>query len=412
MFIKIEVMTKTIEIEAVEQSNGVVLPNAEIVKRQFQPFLDQAQEWLESAKKIEVDEKNIKKTAKEARETRLLLKDQRVSAEKLAKNLKRAALDHNSLVNACVNTVTEALKPVEAELLRIEKHVELKEKEAKDELRRQREAELEQYSEFMIPNVDVAEMDEHQFQEILGWTKQKWEQAEAAKRKIEEEEKKAKEAKEAEEKRIREENERLKKEKEIADKKAAELKLESDRKIAEARRQAEEEAKAQREKEEAELKAVHGKLKAYAEKGLKKLGFIETEGGVSHTEVHSYIGSTSYSSFESQKEANEWLVFVKDSIDKAIANKKEKEEQEAKRLEEVKKQALKEAKEAEEKKKLEEAQKLALAPDKEKLEQLKRSIEAVDLPECHTNDAQLIVIQTKQLLHKVAVFIQQKSQEL
>lgn len=440
---------QTIEIKPVEETESNLLPELKgvdidkgLIKQintRFEPFFAQAQEWLEKAEAIEIKDITEIGKMKEAREARLGIRKIRTSAEKVKQELKERPLRECQTIDAIYNAIKDKTEPIETVLKEKEKFAELLEQQHKENVRAERQEKIEPYSEFMLPNVDLAEMDQGQFDELYAWTKGKWDNDQENKRKAAEAEENARLAKIEEDKRIREENERLRKEKEAADAENARIQAESDRKLAEQRAQLEAEQKAKEEKELAALNSLKEKYRAEAVKWLRKIGFVGDEKRMQHIDFDLVVKEPRALEFTSKESLYEWLGEVKSSIETLYKQKEEKEALEAQRIEREKENAKLQAEKEEEERKrkeaedraaalqkqMEEAEKVekqveaerlqrereqAQAPDKEKLRALAKKITDLALPELVDPKFVEVGVQVKGLLEKVVGYINTKIQ--
>jgi colicin import membrane protein len=209
---------------------------------------------------------NDPQTAKQAREIRLKIRDNRTKGiEVWHKNTKEVFLRFGQFVDAVKRQEIEVNQRMESNLEQIEKHAEIQENKRLDELEKARLEKLEPFKEFVPFGVNVRTISDEDFEKIFNGSKLQFDAKIEAERLAEEQRKeeerlselaRIEREKEIEAQRI--ENERLKKEAE-----EKERQLEEERKKAkeeadriEAQRQAE--LKAEREKQaqlEAELKA-------------------------------------------------------------------------------------------------------------------------------------------------------------
>lgn len=231
----------------------------------FTPFLEQANEWRERANALVVTDITQTREMKMAREARLALREIRISADKLRKELKEDSLRYGRAVQGVYNVIEAAITPIEKHLETQEKFREIYELKQREALRQEREELTREVREFMIANINLGEITEEDFQRLWNGAKLQKQAAEEAARKAEEERIAREKAAAEERERLRVENERLKAEAEAREKerraeldrmemehraaniKAAQERLEAERKMAEER--------AAREKAEAELRA-------------------------------------------------------------------------------------------------------------------------------------------------------------
>jgi len=234
----------------VEQSTAIELSNA------FGPFLVQAAEWKEKAESLVVTDVSQVKEMADAREARLALQKVRTSADKKRKELKEESLRYGKAVQDVYNLIEGTIKPIEEHLHLQEKFAEIQRQKEVDTITLKRNKELLPFAEFVAVNLDLGNMSESDYQNVLKGammlTKIKAkEDAEAEAKRIEVEA----EAKEERE-RIQKENERLRNEAKEREALLAEERMK--REAIEAEQKAAEEAERQRkdqERKEAERQA-------------------------------------------------------------------------------------------------------------------------------------------------------------
>ena len=106
---------------ATELSNEIVLSlpdglapeTARSLSSAFASYFDRADEWRAKALAIVVKDESEVREMKRARETRLALKDIRVSAEKTRKALKADSLRKGKAIDGIYNMLDYAIRPLE-----------------------------------------------------------------------------------------------------------------------------------------------------------------------------------------------------------------------------------------------------------------------------------------------------------
>ena len=147
--------------------------------------------------------------SQKAREARLVLVKNRTTAQAIKDNLKSHLLDEGRLIDGLFNVVANSSKLIESDLEKIEKHVELREKIRKEELRIKRSEELAAL-EVDSTFYQLGEMTEESYQQLFSSSKISYDLKVAERKRIEDE-KIAQEKAEAERrKKIEEENKILK----------------------------------------------------------------------------------------------------------------------------------------------------------------------------------------------------------
>jgi hypothetical protein len=154
----------------------------------FAPFEEQANEWAAKAAAIEVNSADDVEGMKLAREARLALRDVRVGAKSKHDELKEASKIEGQVIDEIERRIRKLIEPIEELLEQKEKFVEIQEAKRKAELAKTR---LEQLLPFMgveAHKIQLGELDEMVFQNILQGQKLSKEQKdrEAAEQKIKE----------------------------------------------------------------------------------------------------------------------------------------------------------------------------------------------------------------------------------
>lgn len=158
-------LVQLIETSSLEEQTAVML------REKFLPFYNQATEWKEKALALVVTDINQTDEMKQAREARLLLKDIRVDADKLRKELKEDSLRYGKAVQGIYNFIENLITPIEEHLLKQEKFVEIEEIRIKRELCDKRITELKPYEEFVPLGIDFGNMIEEDYQKFLNGVK-------------------------------------------------------------------------------------------------------------------------------------------------------------------------------------------------------------------------------------------------
>lgn len=252
----------------------------------FTPFLEQTAEWKEKAEALVVTDISQTREMKMAREGRLALREIRIKADKLRKELKEDSLLYGRAVQGVYNVIESNISPIEKYLERQEKFKEIREMKIREALRVERETILSDVREYAISSVNLGEITEDDFQKILSGAKLQKEAAEQAAIK-EMEDRIAREKAEANEREaLRLENERLKSEaiRQEAERKAELDRIKAEQKIANMEsdrllKEAQDRAVAEREERdrlESELR-LNKEAEEWAE--AERLAAIEAEHG-------------------------------------------------------------------------------------------------------------------------------------
>lgn len=237
----------------------------QMLVQRFTPFLEQAAEWRDRAGQLVVTDIAQTREMKMAREARLALREIRINADKLRKELKEDSLRYGRAVQGVYNVIEAAISPIEKHLEQQEKFKELYELKQREALRAEREDLTRDVREYMFANVNLGEITEEDFQRLWNGAKLQKAAAEEAARQAEADRIAREKAAAEERERLRVENERLRAEAEAREQarraeldrieqemRAANIKAAKERMEAEAR--ADEERRA-RERAEAELRA-------------------------------------------------------------------------------------------------------------------------------------------------------------
>ncbi len=247
--------------------NGLSQETASAIIARFTQFMEQIDEWEERATALVVTDVTQVDLMKQAREARLILKNIRVGADYVRKELKEDGLRYGKAVQRVYNEIEYRITPIEEHLLAQEKFAEFAERDRLNMLRSVRQEELKDFQEYVTLSLDLATLSDEEYGKFRNMVHS---QHDAKLARVAEEERQRKEAAEAAEKerqRLAAENaaliEKQKKimaaqreaariadEKLAAERKAAEEKLAAER---EAARVAREAAEALRRQEEARL---------------------------------------------------------------------------------------------------------------------------------------------------------------
>ena len=259
-------------LSLIVSETGLEKETANAIIARFSQYMERIGEWEEKATALVVTDISQVDLMKQAREARLILKNIRVEADRVRKELKEDSLRYGKAVQRVYNEIEYRITPIEEHLLNQEKFAEYAERDRMNALRAMRQDELRPYQEYVPLSLDLATLSDEEYAKFCGMV-----QAQHAEnlRHIAETEQKRKEAEEAAEKereRLARENAALiEKQTKImaAQREAARI---ADEKLAEERRIAAEElakereaARIEREKAEAlrrEEEARIAKIKA------------------------------------------------------------------------------------------------------------------------------------------------------
>lgn len=341
------------EFEIVPAEVGLNIASKNQVELSFAPFFQQAAEWKEKAASIT--------DPKLARAGRLEIKNLRVAAEKLRKELKEDSLKMGKAIDGANNGLLAIISPIEQHLDSVEKAEERRIAAEKAKLVEDRQEALRPFLDLSMPlPSNLGDLTSEQFDKMLADTKFLHDARIAAAKKAEED-RIAKEKAEAEERaRIEAENARLKKE---AEEREAAAKAERENLEAE-RKEAEEKARREREEIEAKARAEREKLEAEAKAAREKQEAAERE--------------------------------AKAAREKAEAEEKARRDAEEKRL---KDEAAAKAK-------------AAKAPDKDKLKSFAATVRGLKHEALTTEDGKALETEIASQVEKFAAWIEKKAEAL
>lgn len=341
----------TNDLVLIAEQNGLQKSEVENIMASFGGFFEEAKK-IATESDITVTDESQTDLMKSAREKRLALKEIRVNAEKVRKELKEKSLREGKAIDGAANIIKALIIPVEEHLEKQEKFAEVREAERKAKQLETRMLELSKYVDD-LSLYNLKDMSDESFAKLLENSKTAWEVNEFNKKRAEEERLKKEEDERLEQIKIKEENERLKKEAETAEKKRAE-------------ERAVEQSKLQKEKEERErLAAIEKKKQDDALAAERK----------------------------AKEEAENKL-------------KAERELQEKKELEE--KQRVENQRRLEE----EEKRKALLAPDKEKLLKFATELSGITTPALESEDARKVVFEATQKMREAIKLLQDGAAKL
>lgn len=254
---------------------GLEISIQEMLVSRFTPFLEQTAEWRERAESLVVTDINQTREMKMAREARLALREIRINADKLRKELKEDSLRYGRAVQGVYNVIETNISPIEKHLEAQEKFKEIYEMKQREAIRAQREAlriEREALTfdvrDYMILNINLGEITQDDFEKLHNVAKIQKQDADNAAEKAEAERIERMKAEAEERERMRLENEQLKAE---AVKRETERRAELDRIEFEQRKANIEAARIRKEADEkvaverAELERLQSELRAKVE---------------------------------------------------------------------------------------------------------------------------------------------------
>ncbi len=166
-------------LEVVDQKSELA------VKTEFQQFRDQAAEWLEKAKTLEVTSVDQVDEMKQASEARKALKKIRTSAVAKAKELKEDAVAYGRAVDAVRREIEQLIEPVEEYLEKQEKFKEVEEARIRAEKIVERSEQLRQF-EVSVPAETLGSMSDEVWGHYFKSVQSDYEARKAEEKRVEE----------------------------------------------------------------------------------------------------------------------------------------------------------------------------------------------------------------------------------
>ena len=343
------------KLEIIVKESGLEKSKAQVLLENFSNYFEIAAEWETKAKAIRVTDESQRTEMKMAREGRLFLKQKRVDVENTRKQLKEQSLREGQTIDAIAKILKNLIEPIEEDLEKQEKFIEIRDAERKA-LRKEERVKILTALDFDFSYTDLLNMDDASFDGLVLKLENEISARKEAERKAEEERIEKERAEAEERERIRIENERLKAEAEERER-VAEI---------ERKKAAEELAKA-----EAERKAVEEQARKEREEAERLR-------------------------IESERMASA----------KLEAERKERERVEA----ELK--SKQDAEKKEETDRIASEKKAAAAPDKQKLLALANAFNQIHMPELATSEAVEILNNITELQGRLIKFITDKANTL
>lgn len=175
------VITEAIEKAKVEKETAISLTT------RFEPFEQQANEWKEKAFSLVVTDVNQSDLMATARESRLAIRQVRLSVDKLHKELKEDSLKKGQVLDLIKRTLLGMIEPIETHLEKQENFKEIKEAEEITARYNERHALLKPY-EFVVgqfKDLPIGTMNQDAFDTFLMGLKVQKEQREAEQAELE-----------------------------------------------------------------------------------------------------------------------------------------------------------------------------------------------------------------------------------
>ena len=173
---------------------GLEKETANMIVARFVQFMEQITEWEAKAKALVITDVAQVEEMKQAREARLILKNIRVDADKVRKELKEDSLRYGRAVQGVYNAIESRITPIEDHLMNQEKFAEFEERKRLNALRTARQEELKDFQEYVPLSLDLATLTDEEYTKFCNMVH---DQHAANLRHIAEMEQKRKEAEEA-----------------------------------------------------------------------------------------------------------------------------------------------------------------------------------------------------------------------
>jgi hypothetical protein len=138
------------------------------LKRIFDPYFLQADEWVKKANGIIITNASQRDLMTQARTARLSLRDIRINVEKTRKQLKEDSLRKGKAIDGIANVIKYLIEPIEAHLEEQEKFIEIQEKKKKDAVRQERLNKLIALEVDGVEFYDLLNMNDDNFQILLN----------------------------------------------------------------------------------------------------------------------------------------------------------------------------------------------------------------------------------------------------
>ncbi len=148
-------------------------PNTQLqVASQFDVFRNQAQEWLEKAKEINVTDVSQVELMEGAKKARLALRGIRIAVANKHSELKEESLRYGQSLDKAKRELTALIEPIEAHLQEQEDFKKVQEEKVRKEIFTKRAIELEPFmSKPEILALPLADMSEEAFSNLLNGLK-------------------------------------------------------------------------------------------------------------------------------------------------------------------------------------------------------------------------------------------------
>jgi hypothetical protein len=152
----------------IAEAQGLNTGRSQELSKQFEDYLQVLQDWENKVYQIQVTSLEDLELMDKAKTTRLFLRDQRVGADKLRKELKADALAYNKAVQGIYNYIEEKIKPMEAHLKEQEEYKKRLEEKQRQEIAKRREKKLEGLEGYYVANTDLGSLSTEEFLQLYS----------------------------------------------------------------------------------------------------------------------------------------------------------------------------------------------------------------------------------------------------
>lgn len=180
------------------------------LEQAFAPFIEEAEQWRAKAESITVTSADDKEQIRDAKKTRIALKEIRCNVEKSRVKLKEESLRKGKAIDAVANFLKSLIAPLEERLQRQEDFAAIQEQKAKDALKERRTIKLTAFNVDLTIYPALADMPEETYLKLAESSRVAFQLAKDAALKAEEDRAAREKADGEERERMRVENERLK----------------------------------------------------------------------------------------------------------------------------------------------------------------------------------------------------------
>ncbi len=226
----------------------------------FDDYARITNEWKAKADLIKVNNEDDITAMKEADNARKIIKNVRVEIEHKRKELKESSLREGQMIDKIAKSLKDLIEPIEQDLTQKAQYAEIKQKEREDILRKSRNLEIKEYSEFVPYGLDLAKMNDDDYAKLLNGAKLQYANKIAEQERLEAERVERQRLEAEEQERIRVEN--------------AKLRLEAEARERELREEREKLQKMEREKAEKELQIQEEQNKNKNASDVEKLELL------------------------------------------------------------------------------------------------------------------------------------------